>query len=32
LRKDFWHYSRLGWRDPTDLPYIWPVQVAQAAT
>ena len=29
LRKDFWHYSRLGWRDPTDLPYIWPVQLAQ---
>jgi hypothetical protein len=25
LRKDFEHYSKFGWTEPTDLPYIWPV-------
>lgn len=29
LRKDFWHYSRHGWRERTDLPYVWPVQIEQ---
>lgn len=24
LRKDFEHYSRFGWREPNDLPYLWP--------
>lgn len=29
LRKNFWHYARLGWQEPTNLPYLWPVQAAQ---
>jgi hypothetical protein len=29
LRKDFWHYASFGWQEPTDLPYVWPVQIAQ---
>jgi len=32
LRKDFWHYSNFGWLDPTDLPYVWPVQIPQETT
>jgi hypothetical protein len=24
LRKDFEFYSQLGWKEPPDLPYIWP--------
>lgn len=28
LRKDFRHYSRFGWREPTDLPYIWPKTIS----
>lgn len=24
LRKDPEHYSRLGWSEPSDLPYVWP--------
>lgn len=27
LRKDFKHYSRHGWQEPIDLPYIWPRQL-----
>lgn len=23
LRKNFEHYSKFGWREPDDLPYIW---------
>lgn len=25
LRKDIQYYSRFGWSEPPDLPYIWPV-------
>lgn len=25
LRKDPTHYSRYGWKEPDDLPYVWPV-------
>lgn len=25
LRKDATHYSRFGWTEPHDLPYVWPV-------
>lgn len=25
LRKDFEYYSRHGWRESTDLPYLWPI-------
>ena len=25
LRKDFAHYSQFGWREPSNLPYVWPV-------
>ena len=25
LRKDPGHYGALGWGEPTDLPYVWPV-------
>ena len=25
LRKDPEHYSKFGWTEPNDLPYIWPV-------
>jgi hypothetical protein len=25
LRKDYSHYSRFGWMEPVDLPYLWPV-------
>jgi hypothetical protein len=25
LRKDCRHYSRFGWTEPHDLPYLWPV-------
>lgn len=32
LRKDFRHYSRFRWREPTDLPYLWPVQSQQKET
>lgn len=24
LRKDFNHYSRFGWSESADLPYVWP--------
>jgi len=24
LRKDSVHYSKFGWTEPTDLPYVWP--------
>jgi len=24
LRKDFLYYSQFGWKEPTDLPYVWP--------
>jgi len=24
LRKDYTHYSKFGWREQTDLPYLWP--------
>jgi hypothetical protein len=24
LRKDETHYRKLGWKEPVDLPYIWP--------
>ena len=26
LRKDPEHYGRFGWTEPSDLPYVWPVQ------
>lgn len=26
LRKDFAFYSRYGWSEPSDLPYVWPVR------
>lgn len=26
LRKNYEFYSRFGWSEPTDLPYIWPVK------
>lgn len=26
LRKDAAHYSRLGWSESDDLPYVWPAQ------
>lgn len=25
LRKDPVHYGQFGWREPSDLPYVWPV-------
>ena len=25
LRKDFAHYSQFGWRESSNLPYVWPV-------
>lgn len=25
LRKDFKYYSQFGWKEPMDLPYVWPV-------
>lgn len=28
LRKDFTHYRQYGWTEPVDLPYVWPVSVA----
>lgn len=24
LRKDFAYYSKFGWQEPHDLPYVWP--------
>lgn len=29
LRKDEEHYSRFGWSEPADLPYVWPTQEAR---
>jgi hypothetical protein len=26
LRKDFNHYSRFGWEESAELPYVWPVE------
>lgn len=26
LRKDPQHYGQFGWREPPDLPYVWPVE------
>jgi len=26
LRKDYKYYSKFGWSEPNDLPYIWPVR------
>jgi hypothetical protein len=26
LRKDSDHYSQFNWKEPDDLPYVWPVQ------
>jgi len=26
LRKDFDFYKQYGWREPSDLPYVWPVK------
>lgn len=26
LRKDFEYYSKHGWQEPADLPYVWPSQ------
>lgn len=30
LRKNRGWYSRFGWSEPEDLPYVWPTQEAQA--
>jgi hypothetical protein len=27
LRKDYTHYSKFGWTEPIDLPYVWPTQL-----
>lgn len=29
LRKDFAFYSKYGWTEPLDLPYIWPTKTSQ---
>lgn len=30
LRKDPTHYSKFGWIEPLDLPYVWPVEASTA--
>lgn len=30
LRKDITYYSKFGWTEPTDLPYVWPRNKANA--
>lgn len=32
LRKDLAHYSRFGWTEPDDLPYLWPVEKEHAGS
>ncbi len=31
LRKNAKHYGQFGWREPADLPYVWPVDVEVTA-
>ena len=32
LRKDYRYYSKFGWMEPIDLPYIWPVEKEHASS
>ena len=32
LRKDYHYYSKFGWIEPIDLPYIWPVEKNHASS
>lgn len=32
LRKDYRFYSKFGWMEPVDLPYIWPVEKSHASS